>query len=451
MTYNTPIGKSLYELKPIGLGSEFLSGYAFKGKDFGLYGHPIIKIKNIQDGVVSTKDSEFIPDEVITPKLNKFKLFSKDVLIAMTGQGSVGRVGKLVISKNETPYLNQRVGKFISDEKSLNNEYLYYIISTKQYEKVLFDAGTGSGQPNLSPSIIKNIEIPFPPYVLQKKIAHILSTLDDKIELNRKMSQTLEEMAQALFKSWFVDFDPVHAKAKSNSDEELEAAAKELGISKEILELFPSEFEESELGMIPKGWEVSTIGNKLKVSLGGTPSRVNDSYWTEGTIPWINSGKVNEFRITEASELITEEAVRKSSTKLLPKKTTVLAITGATLGQVSLLEIDSCANQSVIGLPETEELNYSFVYPMISYAITDLISHQTGGAQQHINKGNVENQRIVISSKEELKEYVDIVKPILDKVEKLSFEIQTLQKTRDTLLPKLLSGELDVSELDLEV
>jgi len=264
------------------------------------------------------------------------------------------------------------------------------------------------------------------------------------------MNQTLEEMAQALFKSWFVDFEPVHAKANAISNADFDRIAKELGISREILDLFPDEFVESELGTIPKGWNTSSIKDNLDVILGGTPSRSNDSFWTDGTVSWINSGKVNEFRIIECSENITEEAVRKSSTRMLPKKTTVLAITGATLGQVSLLEIDSCANQSVIGLPETNELNHSFIYPCISHAIQELISHQTGGAQQHINKGNVEDYSIIIPNEIVLKNYVSIAKPLMNTISNNSLEIQTLQKTRDTLLPRLLSGELDVSELELD-
>ena len=334
----------------------------------------------------------------------------------------------------------------ILDEKEVGIlEYLKYYFSTLNISPYI----TGAVQPKLNKGSLSAIPITLPSKNIRVKINKVLSTLDDKIELNRKMNQTLEEMAQALFKSWFVDFDPVHVKMGCANDEELESAARELGISKEVLELFPSEFEESELGMIPKGFVVSTIGDKLNVSLGGTPSRANDSYWTNGTVAWINSGKVNEFRITEASEMITEEAVKKSSTKLLPKKTTVLAITGATLGQVSLLEIDSCANQSVIGLSETEELNHSFIYPCICNAIKDLISHQTGGAQQHINKANVENYQIIIPASRILDKFVSISKPLMEQITNNSFEIQTLQKTRDTLLPKLLSGELDVSKLKL--
>jgi len=364
-----------------------------------------------------------------------------DIIVVARGVGGTGDV-KIV---KEDCYLTNLSIKIDLDVGVIDKKYFYYnyLPTTLRY------LDSGSAQSQITINDLSKLIISVPELQIQKKIAHILSTLDDKIELNRKMNETLEAMAQALFKSWFVDFDPVHARATCRSEADLEAAATKLGIPKEVLELFPSEFVESEMGMIPLGWELSLIGDKLNVLLGGTPSRKNNSYWENGTVAWINSGKVNEFRIIEASEMITEEAVSKSSTKLLPKKTTVLAITGATLGQVSLLEIDSCANQSVIGLPETDELNHSFIYPCICHAIKELMSHQTGGAQQHINKGNVEDYAILIPNEIILEKYVSIVKPLMNTISNNSFEIKVLQKTRDTLLPKLLSGEIDVSNLHI--
>jgi type I restriction enzyme S subunit len=408
----------------------------------------LFRSQNVLNNSFSKNGLVYIDSEA-AKKLQNVNIERSDVLLNITGD-SVARV-----CKAPCEYLPARVNQHVAIIRTipskLNSSYLnYYLNSRSMQNYMLTIASAGATRNALTKGMIEDFDISAPPLQTQKKIAHILSTLDDKIELNRKMNQTLEEMAQALFKSWFVDFDPVHAKNNAASDANYEQIAKELGVSHDILDSFPDEFEESEFGMIPTGWEVANIASKLDVMLGGTPSRRNDSYWTNGTVAWINSGKVNEFRITEASELITEEAMNSSSTKLLPKKTTVLAITGATLGQVSLLEIDSCANQSVIGLPETNELNHSFIYPCISHAIQELISHQTGGAQQHINKGNVEDYSIIIPNEIVLKNYVSIAKPLMNTISNNSFEIQTLQQTRDKLLPRLLSGELDVSELELD-
>ena len=193
---------------------------------------------------------------------------------------------------------------------------------------------------------------------------------------------------------------------------------------------------------IPKGWEVSTIGSVLKIILGGTPDTANKSYWENGTESWINSGKINEFRIISPTAHITKEAASNSATKLLPKGTTVLAITGATLGQVSMTEIDTYANQSVIGIIKSDDIPSEFIYNWICHRINKIIQHQTGGAQQHINKTNVSNSKIIIPSKEYIQQYHKIIKPIFERISSSCFEINTLNFIRDNLLPKLMSGKI---------
>lgn len=192
----------------------------------------------------------------------------------------------------------------------------------------------------------------------------------------------------------------------------------------------------------------STLGEICNCVLGGTPSRNKPEYWN-GDIAWINSGEINKFRITSPSEKITRSGLNNSTSKLLPAKTTVLAITGATLGQVSLLEIDSCANQSVVGIIPNETLPYEFVYPYIKSNINELISHQTGGAQQHINKQNVESLTIQVPKENILNEYKKIVSPMYSIISNNCFEIERLSILRDLLLPKLMSGEIDVSDIEI--
>ncbi len=162
-------------------------------------------------------------------------------------------------------------------------------------------------------------------------------------------------------------------------------------------------------------------------------------------IAWINSGKINEFRITEPTAYITEEAVNNSATKLLPKRTTVLAITGATLGQVSRIEIDTCANQSVVGVIESETIPSEYIYFWIKHNIEDIISWQSGGAQQHINKDNINKTLLLIPDTRILASYLKISKPIFDKVASNCFENLDLSQIRDALLPKLMSSEIHVS------
>jgi type I restriction enzyme S subunit len=334
--------------------------------------------------------------------------------------------GTLIVSNSATPGLPKVIRikacvhdgwLVISDFKGVLRDFMYY--KFVDIRRNLSNQANGSVFQNLKTDIVRDYSINIPSLKTQEKIVSILKSLDDKIEVNRKINENLEQQAQVLFKSWFVDFEPFKN----------------------------GEFVESELGMIPKGWRVGVLGDVCKGILGGTPSRNKEEYWN-GNIAWINSGEVNEFRIVKPSEYITEEGLKHSATKLLPKKTTVLAITGATLGQVSLLEIDSCANQSVIGVLENDNIPYEFIYPLINVKITELCSHMTGGAQQHINKNNVEQLNIVLPSENVMAEYKEKTKSIYSQITNCCFESRRLAELRDTLLPKLMSGELKVNEIE---
>ena len=253
-------------------------------------------------------------------------------------------------------------------------------------------------------------QIDVPDLETQDRIVGILDAIDGKISTNSEINNNLEQQAQSLFKSWFVDFEPFN-------------------------------------GELPSSWTNEKLGNVCNCVLGGTPSRAKLEYWN-GTIPWINSGEVNNFRIIKPSETITELGLTKSATKLLPLKTTVIAITGATLGQVSLLEIDACANQSVVGIIPNDDYPYEYIYPLIKQSINELTSHQTGGAQQHINKQNVESLDILVPTAADLDKYCNIVHNLYDMIATNCFENEYLTSLRDTLLPKLMLGELDVSDID---
>lgn len=302
----------------------------------------------------------------------------------------------------------------IINTDKVDPKFLFYSICKRDFASM----NVGSAVPSMTVNILNDIQISYPKNIAdQHRIASILSSLDRKIELNNKINADLEEMAQAIFKNWFIDFEPFK----------------------------DGKFVDSELGMIPEGWKVGTLGEFCKCLLGGTPSRSKEEYWN-GEVNWINSGEINKFRILEASEKITELGLAKSATKLLPKKTTVLAITGATLGQVSLLEIDTCANQSVIGVLENTEVPYEYIYPFIKDRIEMLIQHQTGGAQQHINKDNVESLIFLLPAINVLEDYISLVSPMYKRIESQCFENLYLSTLRDTLLPRLMSGELEVPE-----
>ena len=301
------------------------------------------------------------------------------------------------IGLGSTEFLVFRGKPSISD-----NNFVYYL---SRWEEVRAHAeinldGT-SGRQRVPKECFNDLKLILPTDLAeQRAIASILSSLDDKIDLLHRQNATLEKMAETLFRQWFVE------EAKED-------------------------------------WVRTKIGDVLDTVLGGTPSTKKPEYW-DGNIPWINSGEVNNFRILQCSRFITELGLKKSNTKLLPVGTTVLAITGATLGQVSLLEIDTCANQSVVGIIPNGTLPKEFIFLWIKMKISEIILSETGGAQPHINKNDINETDIVIPDSDYLNKIKLTIEPLFKKITHNSFQIRTLTALRDTLLPKLMSGEVRV-------
>jgi type I restriction enzyme S subunit len=461
-----------WTIVPLSTVAKVQSGFAFKSADMGESGCPVIKIKNINPPNVDVTDVQRVPLAIIEEnrRIDRFKLTEGDVLIAMTG-ATVGKVGRMPQS-SEAHYLNQRVGKvFLTDQDAADYDYVYYVLSQSGHVDQMLGLADGSAQPNISGAQIESLEIPLPPLPEQKAIAHILGSLDDKIELNRRMNETLEGMAQALFKSWFVDFDPVIDNAleagnpipeefadraetrrhaitgrgeapASPSSTSASDVAGATSLPEQIRNLFPASFiETDEMGWIPEGWRSGKISDLCKaVQSGGTPKRAVAEYWN-GNIKWLSSGEVRDVIVLSTKETITQLGVDKSSAKIWPKHTTVIAMYGATAGQVCFLGTEMTANQACCALIPTAS-SKCFVFMASRRSSGSLLEQATGSAQQNLNKSLVANNPSVIPPEEILSSYEASMFPLMEKwIENLK-ENQTLAKLRDTLLPKLISGEV---------
>jgi len=400
----TEIGKIPEDWKETTLGNLLKSKGYIRGPFGSSLRRPELKREGIpvyeqEHAIYDRRSFRYFIDNEKYQSMKRFTVEENDLIISCSGT-----FGKVSIIKEKDPkgIISQALLILRPDTNKVNPNYLKYFFTSKRGFGAIASRSLGSVQVNIAKrEVIENIPFSLPPLPEQHSIAKILSSLDEKIELNNKMNKTLEAIGQVLFKKWFID----------NPER--------------------------------KEWETSTIGEELKTILGGTPSRVKPEYWG-GNINWINSGKINEFRIIEPSEKITEEGLSKSATKLLPKGAIVLAITGATLGQVSRLEIDSCANQSVIGVLENKYFSSPYIYYWVKNKIGDIVGHQTGGAQQHINKGNIDNYELLVPNEQTLKKFDNTIKSVFKQISVNCFQNQTLAQIRDTLLPKLMSGEIRV-------
>jgi len=323
-----------------------------------------------------------------------------------------------------------------ADQTKIDSRFLYLFLTSSEVSSRLqaiaeYRSGTF---PQITFDQVAELEIELPSLTQQKAIVDILDSLDSKIRVNQQIASTLEQIAQTIFKSWFVDFDPVHAKARGEQP---------VGMDTETAALFPDAFEESELGLIPAGWLLKRVDAVADVLLGGTPSKSKSEYW-DGDVAWINSGAVNEFRVLKPSAYITKLGHEKSSTKLLRPGTTVLAITGATLGQFSRVEIPTTANQSVIGLSGLGSYADEYIYLWVANNISDIIQKATGGAQQHINRNDVCEHLIVMPCDSILQNFTDMMRPLFVEMVVLLRQSMTLEELRDSLLPGLTSGDLEI-------
>jgi type I restriction enzyme, S subunit len=392
-----------------------------KTSEYVNMGVPFLNTTNIENHTLRLEDVNYITEEKFN-SITKGQVKKNDIVI--TTRGSVGDAALFDHKIHDRALINAQMLILRADNKIINQGYLFNYIRSYWFRAYASNFSTGSAQPQLPIRDLKFIPIKYPDITSQEMIASVLLNVDRLIEINKQKIGNLEQLAQLLYREWFVEFRfPGYEKCK---------------------------FVNSELGKIPERWDVQRIGDSFTVVLGGTPSRANEEYWKDGTVPWINSGEVNNLRIIRASELITELALDRSSAKLMPKRTTLLAITGATLGQVSLTEIELCANQSVIGICDKSQLYSEFIYLSMMHNIKEIILAAGGGAQQHINKDIVCDYQIVFPD-DIIQNFKIVIEPIFNLIGSLITKNDCLVSMRDLLLPKLMSGEIDVSKLDIEI
>ena len=447
-------------------------GYAFKSKDFSHIGIPVIKIKNVRKRDVDLSDVDRVSKEVANKASNLF-VKNWDVLISMTGSGPnspasiVGRVARHS-GKDNLFLINQRVGRFfIKDKDRIDQKFLYYLFSQDSTQLELLSIATGSAnQANISGTQIESLEFNLPPLVEQKAIAHILSSLDEKIELNRQINETLEAMAQALFKSWFVDFDPVidNALAAGNiiPDEFIERAEQRKSIQQskdkqDICTLFPNKFELTEkMGWIPSGWETRNLTEIADFQNGFAFYTTGYSDSGYKVVDLANISTDGRFIETSRDKYVSSDIYRlpKHEKHHLHINDIVMAMTDITqamgiLGKCGKIYESNkyILNQRVgrIRVIDDTNVNFLLTYLNSSYQLNFLKTRVLGTVQKYVNTTDIKEMDFIIPKSKVMNEFSRIVDPQFNKMRTADEENETLSKLRDTLLPKLMSGELRIS------
>ena len=337
------------------------------------------------------------------------------------------------VEYSREPFFVIDTAYYVVPKTELDMRWLYYAI--KHYK--LGEVDDGSPIPSTTRAAVYMLDVDVPPLPEQRAIAHILGTLDDKIELNRRMSETLEAMARALFKSWFVDFDPLRAKVEGRDP----------GLPQPVADLFPDCFEDSEMGEIPTGWAVESILTQATLLSGGTPKTDRKEYWG-GELAWASAKDVSQcgqvFLLT-TERTITAQGLEESATQLVPALAVVVVARGATTGRMVLFGREMAMNQTCYAL--TSRVGTPFaLYCQLCHRMNELVHAAHGSVFDTITTTTFERSRFVLPSEPVLRFFEGAVAPLFRRILLGTEEYRTLAALRDTLLPKLISGELQIGD-----
>ena len=344
----------------------------------------------------------------------------KTLSIAMYGEGKTRGNISIIMKPMAT---NQACCNIIINDEKADFEYVYYYMKT-QYESL---RGLSSGvRNNLNANDIKNYEIRIPESIVeQNNISKVLSVLDQKIAINNQINEELEAMAKTLYDYWFVQFDFPDENGKPYKS----SGGKMV-------------YNEQLKREIPEGWGVEKVSEIAKTGSGGTPKSTTDEYYSNGTIPWINSGELNKSIIISTTNYITEFGLENSSAKLFPADSILIAMYGATAGKVSFLAFESSTNQAICAVTlDDNRLKYYF-----KFFIEDLYSHlvtlSSGSARDNLSQDMIKNLLMINPNDRVIETFFVLVDSYFLQITNNLKQNQELTQLRDWLLPMLMNGQV---------
>ena len=311
----------------------------------------------------------------------------------------------------------------VVNDKLADAFYLYSYLSQLD----LSNLDSGSTLPSMTKSAYESIVVKLPDLKIQKAVATILFNIRKKLEINNQINQELEAMAKTLYDYWFVQFDfpDQNGKPYKSSGGKM---------------VYHPELKRE----IPEGWGVAKVEDIAQTGSGGTPKSTNVSYYSNGEIPWINSGELEQTVITSTSDFITEEGLNNSSAKLFPSGTILVAMYGATAGKVSFLTFEASTNQAICAIMLNDIRMRYYLKNVIEDLYQYLVKLSTGSARDNLSQDMIKNIKVVIPSNDILDRYYDFSNNIIKEITKKQQENEQLTQLRDWLLLMLMNGQVKV-------
>lgn len=428
----------IFKIATLGKFATIQGGHAYKSGDFQSLGKwPVLKIKNVRVGSIDYSDVAYVSDSIAEATSN-WKTKAGDVLISMTGSGPsapaslVGRVGR-VRDGEPVALINQRVGRLaIKDGIEIHPSFLYYVLSLKETQQFLVSNATGSAnQVNISAKTIEAVPCPDVDFQTSKRVSNFLDALDNRIALLRETNQTLESIAQSLFKSWFIDFDPVYARSEGALPE---------GVDADTAGLFPDAFEETELGLVPKGWRYSTVQKSFILTMGQSPP--GSTYSKDNSdLPFYQGCTDFGFRFP------TQRMYCSSPTRLAETGDTLVSVR-APVGDVNMAIEKCCIGRGLASVRHPKFQSFTF------YAISNLGKHfknfdAEGTIFGSINKADFQSLPVIDAPLNVITKFENIAKQLDLKIIENECSLRVLTELRDSLLPRLISGQLRIADAEV--
>ena len=407
-----------------------------KSKDYVSTGVPFVMASDLDEGRVNFSLCKFITEkQAATLK----KGFAKEGDVLLSHKATIGRTALLQESQFDTILLTPQVTYYrVLDNQKLSNIYLKAYFDSHVFQSLLKSwAGDGTTRAYLGITAQKKLPIILPPISIQNKIATQVANLNNRIELNRTMNQTLEKIAQRIFKSWFIDFDPVKANKEGVPFD---------GLSPNIQALFPSEFEDSELGMIPKGWRIQSL-SKVADFLNGIACQKYPAVSKEDALPVI---KIAEMRSGYTPK--TNEATNTVDSKYIVEPGDFLFSWSGSLTTCFWGHSKGVLNQHLFKVT-SENYPQWFYAHWVNYHLAEFIRIAADKATTmgHIKRGHLDEAKVLLPPEEVLIAGSRVIAPLLNKLIQNQDNTRVLIDIRDRLLPKLISGQISVGKAKQEL
>jgi type I restriction enzyme S subunit len=407
--------------------------------DYSSTGVPVIRGENLSSGRWVTGDFVYVP----TAKAEQLAANTAgplDIVFTQRGANHYRQVALVPADSKRRFVISQSQMKLSVDVGHADPLFVYYLFRSPMQQEYLQRHAIQTGVPHTNLSILRKTPLRVPSLPVQRAIAHILGSLDDKIELNRRMNEMLEAIAQTLFKSWLIDFDPVRAKAEGRDP----------GLPKPLADLFPDSFAESELGEIPKGWRVAPIGELCNVVGGSTPSTNEAAFWRDGQHYWATPKDLSSLStpvLLKTERKVTDAGLARIGSGLLPRGTVLLS-SRAPIGYLAVSEVPIAINQGFIAMLPAKGISNLFVLYWAEWAHEEIVSRANGSTFLEISKASFRPIRVSTPPNPIFAAFERMARPIYARIVTNERESGTLASLRDSLLPRLISGELRIKDAE---